>query len=122
MTTKSALRILVALDNSPASLAAAEAGAQLAAALGAEISGLFVEDDRLLGLGHLAITREFDPLTATTRDVVREDLERQLRALAARARKFLARLAEGRAPPGASGWPAARCATRSAPTPQRPIS
>lgn len=95
MTTKSALRILVALDNSPASLAAAEAGAQLAAALGAEISGLFVEDDRLLGLGHLAITREFDPLTATTRDVVREDLERQLRALAARARKFLARLAEG---------------------------
>jgi nucleotide-binding universal stress UspA family protein len=86
-------RILVALDNSPSSLAAAHAAAELAGALGAELTALFVEDARLLDLGRLPFAREIDPLTTVERELPGPYVESQLRASAGRARASIARLA-----------------------------
>ena len=47
--------ILVALDASPGSMAALEAGARVAARLDAELVGLYVEDENLLKVGDLPI-------------------------------------------------------------------
>ncbi len=89
-------RILVLLDASPESLAAAEATVELAAALGAELVGLFVEETELLALAGQPLTRAVDPFTATLQPLETPVLERRLRVQAARARERLARLAGGR--------------------------
>ena len=60
-------RILVAIDASPGSLAAAETAARLAALLNAELEGLFVEDDRLLRLPAAPLARQVDSITAGPR-------------------------------------------------------
>ena len=87
-------RILVAVDDSPGSRAAAEAAAQLAARLQAELVGLFVEDIQLLHAAALPLAREVDSLTAGRRLPQGEAVRRQLRLQAARARDQLRRIAD----------------------------
>ncbi len=87
-------RILVALDASPDSLAAAEAAAEMAALLDAELHGLFVEDAELLRLAASPLARELDLLTASSRGAESEAVEGQLRVHARRAREALSRLAD----------------------------
>lgn len=87
-------RILVALDASPHSLAALAAAVDLAAGLGAEVEGLFVEDIELLRMADLPVTREVGAFTALARDFDSGGLERQLRVQAARAERALSGLAD----------------------------
>jgi nucleotide-binding universal stress UspA family protein len=87
-------RILVALDASADSLAALEASAELAAAIEAELLGLYVEDADLIRLPEHPFVLEIDILSAAPRRLQSGELERQLRAQAARARQMLARMAE----------------------------
>ncbi len=87
-------RILVALDASPDSMAAAEAAAEMAALLSAELRGLFVEDAELLRLVASPLARELDLLTASSRGAESEDVEGQLRVHARNAQEALERLAE----------------------------
>ncbi len=87
-------RILVALDPSPDSLAAAAAAAEMAALLSAELRGLFVEDVELLRLVESPLARELDLLTASSRDAESEALEGQLKVNARRAGEDLRRLAD----------------------------
>lgn len=91
-------RVVVAVDASPLSLAAAAASAELAAALGAELVGLFVEDLELLRLSASAEAVEADRLSGRSRPFATGDLERQLRAQAARAAAGFERATGGRAP------------------------
>ena len=87
-------RILVAIDASPGSLSAAEAAASLAALLGAELEGLFVEDERLLRLAESPLAREVDHLTAGLARTESGAMLRGLRLQGIRARQALARIAE----------------------------
>lgn len=89
-------RILVAIDASEASRAAAVAAAELAQALGCELVGLFVEDLDLLRLAELPVAVEADRLSARWRPCDPALLERQLRAQAARARTAFERAVAGR--------------------------
>lgn len=89
-------RIVVALDASLDSLAALEASAELAAALGAELAGLFIEDATLFRLAEHPAVFEIDFLSGRQRRLLRRQLERQLRVQAERARTLLARAAERR--------------------------
>jgi len=92
-TPRPTRRILVLLDASPASQAAAEAGAEVAASLGAELLGLFVEDAELLALATHPLVREVDLFAQAVRPVDPRALERRLRARAGRARAGLERAA-----------------------------
>lgn len=83
-------RIVVAIDASPASVAALEAAAEFAAALQAEVLGLFVEDINLLRWSSLPFAREVGALSAERRRLSGEEMERQLRFQAERAREALA--------------------------------
>ncbi len=89
-------RILIALDASPHSLAALRAAAELAAHLEAELSGLFVEDINLLRISDLPFTRQVSYYSATISRVDRQEIEQQLRAQAAYARRMLQNHAENR--------------------------
>lgn len=82
-------RILVALDASPHSLAALEAAAELAARFRAELQGLFVEDINLLRLGELPFSLEVGFYSGARRRLDSQQIERQLRAQAERAREAL---------------------------------
>ncbi len=87
-------RILVALDASPDSLAAAAAAVEMAALLSAELRGLFVEDIELLRLVESPLARESDLMTASSRGAESEALEDQLRVHARKARQDLRRLTD----------------------------
>jgi nucleotide-binding universal stress UspA family protein len=82
-------RVLVALDASPSSLAALEAAAQLAAWVGAELVGLYVEDESLLRGADLPLTRVVGSFSGQLRPLDRSGIELQLRAQAAKARKAI---------------------------------
>lgn len=92
--TRTIRRVLVALDTSPSSMAAARAAARLASRFEAELVGLFVEDLDLLHLTNSPMARHVDLLTASSETVESLDVERQLRAQAGRARRALAQLAD----------------------------
>jgi len=92
-TPRSTRRILVLLDASPASQAAAEASAEVAASLGARLVGLFVEDAEILALASHPLAREVDLFAQAVRPVDPRTLERRLRARAGRARAGLERAA-----------------------------
>jgi len=81
-------RIVVALDTSADSLAALRTAAQLAAGLSAELHGLFVEDDNLVRLAGLPFACEVGRAAAPRR-LEAAAVERQLRLLAAEARRAL---------------------------------
>ncbi|MEA3310134.1 MAG: universal stress protein [Chloroflexota bacterium] len=80
-------RVLVALDASPHSLAALEAAAEVATRLQVPLWGLFVEDIRLLQVARLAFSQEIGRFSAVRRQLDSEQLERQLRVQAKRARR-----------------------------------
>ncbi len=87
-------RILIALDASPASMAALEAAAELAERLDAELLGLFVEDINLLRLSELPFARQVGQHSASVSQINREQVEQQLRAQASQVRRALADLAQ----------------------------
>lgn len=86
-------RILVAFDTSPLGHAALEAAAALAAALDAEVAGLFVEDLDLLRMAALPCTRELGLASAVVRALEAPDIERALRLQAQQTRRTLEALA-----------------------------
>ena len=88
-------RILVAVDASPASLAALEIGAELAARYNAELIGIFVEDVNLLRLAEYPFTREIGLYSTRTTRIDVSQMERQMRAQARTVRRRLAMVAEG---------------------------
>jgi len=86
-------RILVALDASRASEDALAAAATLADRLGAELTGLFVEDVNLLRLAGLPFVRQIRLSAGGWHPLEPGTLEGELRAMAARAREALERAA-----------------------------
>ena len=82
-------RILVALDTSAYSLAALEAASELARALHAELTGIFVEDSDLLRLAHLPFARELLYAGQTEEVVDGRAMERALKAEAEQIRRSL---------------------------------
>jgi nucleotide-binding universal stress UspA family protein len=87
-------RILVAIDASPHSVSAAEAAVGLAARLGAELTGMFVEDIDLLELANAPYARHVACPSAEETPVSRTGLESELKAQSEQARQALARAAE----------------------------
>ena len=77
-------RILVALDNSPASLAALEA----------ELVGLFVEDINLVRLAELSFSHEIGLYSGSRRRLEIRQVERQFRSQASQARQALEQIAQ----------------------------
>ncbi|MBX3013480.1 MAG: universal stress protein [Caldilineaceae bacterium] len=86
-------RIVVALDASPQSQIALRAAAKVAAAMQAELQGLFVEDVNLFYLCNSPFCREVGLRTAMVRQLESHTVERQLRVRAAELRRLLARVA-----------------------------
>ena len=87
-------RILVAIDASPQSVSAAEAAVGLAARLGAELTGIFVEDIDLLELANSPYARQVVYPFAEQTPMSRLGLESELKAQSEQARQALARAAE----------------------------
>lgn len=96
VTTPSFRRILVGLDASRASLDALSAAAALAARLGSDLAGLFVEDEDVLRLAALPFAGIVRIPSGERSALDRAAVESELRALAAGAREALAREAAGR--------------------------
>ena len=90
---RTAPRVLVAMDGSAYGLAAVEAAVHLAAELGAEVLGLFVEDANLLRLAGLPVAREVPLSCAAPRSLDPLAMERLLRAQADQVRQALAEAA-----------------------------
>ena len=89
-------RIVVALDGSLYGLVALEAAASVAAALHAELVGLFVEDVNLLRLAELPFAREISYLAAAPRKLDVTGMTRQLQARATQAQEQLRQTAESK--------------------------
>lgn len=86
-------RIAIAVDASPTSTAALEATVELAAAWGAEVLGIFVEDVNLLKAASLPFAGEVGSHSGAFRRIDPDNLRRQLQSQAGRAREFLTRAA-----------------------------
>ncbi len=89
-------RIVVALDASRESQVVLEAATDLAAHLGADLVGLFIEDANLLSLAGSPFGREISRFSANLRPMQSEQLERQLRVQADQLRRALAAAALNR--------------------------
>jgi nucleotide-binding universal stress UspA family protein len=89
-------RILVAIDASPASMAALHAAAELACQLNAELVGLFVEDINLLRMAELPFAQRISVYSVTQHSIDREKIEQEMRAQANAARRALAEMARQR--------------------------
>jgi nucleotide-binding universal stress UspA family protein len=89
----SARRVLVGVDASAASLDALAAAALLAARLGAELAGLFVEDEDLLRLAALPFGGVVRTAGGGREQLDRDSAEAALRAVASHAREVLERAA-----------------------------
>jgi nucleotide-binding universal stress UspA family protein len=87
-------RIMVALDASPRNRDMIETGVHLAARLGAELIGLFVEDRALLSLATLPFASELSMLPPLSRRMDSARLEREFRAQAHWIQELLARIAD----------------------------
>lgn len=96
MTEFAIRRILVALDASSSCVEGLKTAADLAARLGAELAGLFVEDIDLLRAVEFPFARECGFLSPAVRRVDPHQLEGQLRAQAERMRRILAAAASER--------------------------
>lgn len=80
-------RIVVALDGSKHSEAALEAAARLGSILGAELSGVFVEDADVLSAAALPFSREVGRLTSGSTGLSSSTMRSQFRAQERQARK-----------------------------------
>lgn len=94
MRDQGAGRIVLALDLSPRSRLALETAAVLAAALDAELVGVFVEDINLLHLCGLPFTREVGLFSPGLRPFSVQEVERELNREAAEVQQRLAATAE----------------------------
>ncbi len=83
-------RILVPLDVSRDSLAALQIAFDLAAALGGEIEGLFIEDAALVAAGSLPFAREVGSRSGISRRIGSDDIQHRFRAVAGQARNAFA--------------------------------
>jgi hypothetical protein len=86
-------RVLVALAAAAPNRAALETGIRLAAAVGARLEGLFVEDTNLVRLAALPFASELSALTAAHRTLPPADIERAFRVEAAHLERLLAQSA-----------------------------
>jgi len=93
-TADRAAGVLVPLAAAMRSREALDAGARLAAAIGARLEGLFVEDPNLERLSALPFAREIESLTAAARELHRGAVERAFRVEAAHLARMLAESAE----------------------------
>lgn len=91
---RSISNILVALDASPHSTAAMAVAVELAAHLGASVTGVYVEDINLLRLAQLRVTVEVGAATGRVRRMSRQRISYGLRSQAGRARQALQRMAD----------------------------
>jgi nucleotide-binding universal stress UspA family protein len=82
-------RLLLPLDVSRDSLTALQAAFELAAALGGEVSGLFIEDTSLLAAGSLPFAREVGSLSGNREPIGSSDIEGRFQAVANRARNAI---------------------------------
>ncbi|AOY58582.1 universal stress protein [Desulfococcus multivorans] len=89
-------RILVALDASSSCVEGLKIAAEMAARLGAELAGVFIEDIDLIRAVEFPFTRECGYFGAEVRRVEPYQLEEQLRAQAGRMRKILEAIATQR--------------------------
>lgn len=87
-------RILVALDASPASLAALDLAADLAVRYQAELMGVYVEDINLLRSADIPLVKEIGYYSASPHKIDSPNIERQLRAQARRIERILASIAK----------------------------
>jgi nucleotide-binding universal stress UspA family protein len=88
-TASKVRRILLPVDLSRDSLTAVDVAFDLAAALGGEISGLFIEDAELLTAGSLPFAREVGSSSGIPRPIGYSDIEHRLRSVAHKARTTL---------------------------------
>ncbi|GMQ87680.1 MAG: hypothetical protein BMS9Abin08_0885 [Gammaproteobacteria bacterium] len=82
-------RIVVTLDASEADRPALETAVRLAAILGAELEGVFVEDINLIRLAGLPFLREVRPWSLAEEALSSQRMQRELRALARHAEQML---------------------------------
>ena len=80
IATENIERIIVAVDGSPQSVAALHAAATLASLIGAELCGLFVEDQDLQKLCALPFSAEVGAYSATVRQLTTHCIPREFRA------------------------------------------
>jgi nucleotide-binding universal stress UspA family protein len=93
-TEPPARRVLVVLDASSRQLTALDEAADLAAALRAELRGLFVEDVNLLRLAELPFAREIASCSTAVRQLDLVVMERMIRTEAEQQRRALANAAQ----------------------------
>ena len=86
-------RIAVTLDASGSGQPPLETAARLAAILGAELEGIFVEDINLIRLSGLPFLREVRPWSIANEQISSQRMQRELRTLARRAEQMLERVA-----------------------------
>ena len=86
-------RITVTLDASESGRPPLETAARLAAILGAELEGVFVEDINLIRLSGLPFLRELRPWSIANEQISSQRMQRELRTLARRAEQMLERVA-----------------------------
>jgi nucleotide-binding universal stress UspA family protein len=86
-------RILLAFDSASDNRNALRTAVRLAAGLQAELRGMFLEDTDLLGIAGLPFAEEILHWSARERSLGAGELERSLKALAARVRQELAQAA-----------------------------
>lgn len=87
-------RILVALDASPASLAALDLAVDLASRHKAELLGVYVEDINLLRSAQIPFSREFGHFSGISQDIDSSRIERELQAQARHVERHLSSIAQ----------------------------
>jgi len=89
-------RVFVAFDASCEALRSLDGAAEVAARLGAELTGIFIEDTTLLNLAALPCGSEVGGASGCARSLNAEVIGRTLKGIAERARLAMARAAEHR--------------------------
>jgi nucleotide-binding universal stress UspA family protein len=87
-------RIVVTLDTSEAGRPGLDIAVRLAAVLGAELEGVFVEDINLIRLSGLPFLREVRACSLVEEVISTESMQRDLRALARQAERMLLEAAQ----------------------------
>jgi len=94
--TRKRRRIVVTIDSGDVDASELERLSRLAHRLDAELEGVFVEDSDLLRLSGLAFIQEYRPTSRRTESFEADRMQQELRAVARRAERALARFAQQR--------------------------
>ena len=87
-------RIVVTLDNSESAQSVLDVAVRLAAVLGAELEGVFVEDINLIRLSGLPFLREIRVWSLAEEGISTQSMQRDLRALARQAERVFLEAAQ----------------------------